>query len=74
MEMVCEIPRSQADTNDVMHGERDPEIGVILDSLGIDSREQIFRDATFILGTLRCFISGLIRSIGRPRAIDRGSS
>jgi hypothetical protein len=74
MEMVCEIPPSQAGTNDVLHGERDPEIRVILDSLGIDSREQIFRNGVFILGALRCFISGLIRSIGRPRAIDRGSS
>ena len=72
METVFEIPPIQSNTNDMMHGERDPEIGVILDSLGIDSSEPIFRNGVFILGTLRCFIPGLIRSIGRPRAIDQG--
>jgi hypothetical protein len=49
----------------MMHPERDPEIGVILNSLGIHSRDPIFRNGSFILGTLRCFIPGLIRSIGR---------
>lgn len=74
METVFDLRPSQADTNDMMHGERDPEIGAILHSLGIDSSEPIFRNGLFILGTLRYFIPELIRSIGRPRAIDQGSS
>jgi hypothetical protein len=43
METVFAIPPIQSNTNDMMHRERDPKIGVILDSLGIDSRKPIFR-------------------------------
>jgi len=67
METVCERSAPKPTTNDMMQRERDPEIRVILHSLGIDSGEPIFRNGVFILGMLRCLIPGLIRSIAGPR-------